>query len=74
MATLNIKDLDIQLVAKVKSKAALEYRSIKNVVVELLEKYVSTPAGSQDLNAAHCPVNGPAIAEEDANMVKGKKK
>lgn len=65
MAVINIRDVDLHLVAKVKSKAALEYKTMKDVVIGLLEKYVSTPAGSQDLNAAHCPVNGPAISDED---------
>jgi plasmid stability protein len=37
---LNIRKIDDDLVAKAKSKAALEKRSLKAVVIDLLENYV----------------------------------
>lgn len=67
MAVINIKNVDDQLAAEVKSKAALERKTVRNVVIGLLEGYICTPVGSQDLNAAHCPVNGPIIGEDKNN-------
>lgn len=67
MAVLNIRNISDDLAAKVKSKAALARKSIREVTIGLLEEYVGDPPGSGDLNAAHCPVNGPVIKAGKGN-------
>jgi len=69
MSDLNIRNVNPELHAKAKAKASLEIRTLRDVVIGLLESYVGTPAGSSDLNGAHCPVNGPVIK---ASKKKGK--
>lgn len=61
MSDLNIRNIDPELHAKAKAKASLEVRTLRDVVIGLLENYVDIPMGSIELNAAHCPVNGPVI-------------
>lgn len=70
MSDLNIRNVDPELHAKAKAKASLEVRTLRDVVIGLLESYVDIPVGSVELNAAHCPVNGPVIEK----AAKGKRK
>ena len=58
---LYIRQIDDGLVARVKAKATLSRKTLKDVVSELFEGYAADMPGCQDLNAAHCPVSGPII-------------
>jgi len=73
MSDLNIRNIDSELHHRAKLKAAAERTPLRKVVISLLERYVSTPAGSEELNAAHCPVNGPLI-NKSAALKRGNKK
>lgn len=73
MSDLNIRNIDNELHHRAKLKAAAERTPLRKVVISLLEKYVSTPAGSEELNAAHCSVNGPLIKNGPAPKERNKK-
>lgn len=71
MSDLNIRNIDTELHHRAKLKATAERKTLRDVVIGLLEKYVAL-TGSEELNAAHCPVSGPLI-ERGLGKKRGKK-
>jgi len=61
MSDLNIRNISPDLVAKVKARANMERKTLREAVIYMLEDYASSVEGFGGLNAAHCPVTGPLI-------------
>lgn len=72
MSDLNIRNIDSELRHQAKLKATTERTTLRALVIDMLEKYVATPAGNVEMNAAHCPVNGPLISK-GTRIKRGKK-
>lgn len=58
MPALILRDLDSTMYSKVKAKAALENKTLRSVVIDLLEKYATSPPETDLLNDLNSPVTG----------------